>query len=456
MKKIIFLFSLTIIMGCQYPSSQRPDSRFKFIATAVAASEAAQREAREADTTPVINAPAPGHYNTPQDITITTSMTDATIYYTLDGSDPTTTSAKYTHPIGIWILTGAARTIKAIAVKSGVPNSPIATLTTGIYSMPPLKTGQTTQHRARDNGAIQSGVERSYTGPTAHSTFTSDYITRDNVTSLIWKSCPQGLTGVNCATGGLLSMNWNDANDGENGCKALNSANNGEGYAGIKNWRLPTREELATLVNFDSSITDTGAMINRTAFPGTREYTHWASQDYLPDTTKAQAVSFNHGESNGSVQVKATELNRVHCVSSALPKTYSSNFTDNGNGTIKDNATGLTWRKCVHGQSAADCSDAATVTNWDNAIDACTGDYRLPTINELQTIMNIGINGTIAIDTNYFPTGTNYRLWSSTTAPKLTGEALRTTFEIGLILRNTKGTTIVSGQNYFARCVTGP
>ena len=73
--------------------------------------------------------PAEGTFLVGQTVTISTTTTDATIYYTLDGTDPTESSAVYSTPIEV----NATTTIKAMAAASGYANSAIATATYTIH-----------------------------------------------------------------------------------------------------------------------------------------------------------------------------------------------------------------------------------------------------------------------------------------------------------------------------------
>ena len=67
--------------------------------------------------------PAAGTYGSAQQVTITCSTKESTIYYTLDGSTPTTSSTRYTGPIGV----SASLTVKALATASGLDPSPVVT-----------------------------------------------------------------------------------------------------------------------------------------------------------------------------------------------------------------------------------------------------------------------------------------------------------------------------------------
>ena len=69
-----------------------------------------------------------GSYVTPQQITISCATSGATIYYTLDGSQPTTSSKKYTGPIQI----NTNSTITAIAEASSYTASAVRSITLAI------------------------------------------------------------------------------------------------------------------------------------------------------------------------------------------------------------------------------------------------------------------------------------------------------------------------------------
>ena len=89
--------------------------------------------------------PAGGTYSSDQSVTISCATSGAVIYYTTDGTAPTTASRVY----GSAILVAGTRsvTIKAMAAKAGLPNSPVATATyaitasSALFSYPPSATG---------------------------------------------------------------------------------------------------------------------------------------------------------------------------------------------------------------------------------------------------------------------------------------------------------------------------
>lgn len=85
-------------------------------------------------TGPTVSASPPGGlYNGPQSVTLTSSSSDSTIYYTTDGSAPTQTSAIYLSPIAI----SSTTTLKFFAKDSGGNIGPIGTEVYTIDTTPP-------------------------------------------------------------------------------------------------------------------------------------------------------------------------------------------------------------------------------------------------------------------------------------------------------------------------------
>jgi hypothetical protein len=85
--------------------------------------------------TPAFSLPS-ATYSAAQIITISSPTATASIYYTTNGSTPTTSSTPYVGPITV----GATQTIKAIAVNPGFSNSAVASATYTISASPSLAT----------------------------------------------------------------------------------------------------------------------------------------------------------------------------------------------------------------------------------------------------------------------------------------------------------------------------
>lgn len=119
-------------------------------------------------------------------------------------------------------------------------------------------------------------------------------------------------------------------------------------------------------------------------------------------------------------------------------------YTDNGNGTITDNVTGLVWQK----------QDDGTLRTWDEAIAYCSGNtaglpgsgWRLPTDFELMTIVDYGTYNP-SINTTYFPNTVAASYWSSTTGANGTTSAWDVSFYYGTVYDGSKP------ANFYVRCV---
>ena len=122
----------------------------------------------------------------------------------------------------------------------------------------------------------------------------------------------------------------------------------------------------------------------------------------------------------------------------------NSAYTDNGDGTVTDNVTGLVWQKTV---------DNATRT-WYVAWDYCTHNdealpgtgWRLPSAGELMSIVYYGTYDS-AINGIAFP-GTNPSYyWSATTRADGSGDAWGVNFGYGNVNSYGKSNTL------YVRCV---
>ncbi|MBR1889879.1 MAG: M6 family metalloprotease domain-containing protein [Alloprevotella sp.] len=93
--------------------------------------------------------PVAGTYATAQDVTLTTATSGATIYYTLDGTEPTTSSTKYTGPITV----SESLTLKAIAEKDGE----ISAVSTAAYVISAVEASSKTFKRLTALSEMVSG-----------------------------------------------------------------------------------------------------------------------------------------------------------------------------------------------------------------------------------------------------------------------------------------------------------
>jgi hypothetical protein len=101
----------------------------------------------------------------------------------------------------------------------------------------------------------------------------------------------------------------------------------------------------------------------------------------------------------------------LSAVSLSLSKdAFAAPFTDNGNGTVTDQRTGLMWQQGEPGSMT-----------WGAALVHCEGlslgghtDWRLPNVKELESITD-DARYNPAIDTTYFPNAQASDYWSSTT-----------------------------------------
>ncbi len=130
-------------------------------------------------------------------------------------------------------------------------------------------------------------------------------------------------------------------------------------------------------------------------------------------------------------------------------------YTNNGNGTVTDNNTGLIWQ-----QNTADTNGSGTISSadrrtWPQAIDYCAGlshagasDWRLPSRFELLSILDYG-RFSPAINPAFIAVSWGH--WSATSYAAFPDNALIVSFEYGGSYSSYK----FSGDTFYVRCVRG-
>ena len=272
---------------------------------------------------------------------------------------------------------------------------------------------------------------------------------RDNVTGLIWE-VKQNKDDVknyanphdadneytwydsNPETNGGDAGTPGDGTDTEDFIAALNTAN----FGGHSDWRLPTRQELRSIVNYSR----VDPSIDTALFPNVVSSYYWSSTTYTyaAGTGNAWGMYFNSGYDDYGAKSNS------YCVRAVRGGQTQNRFVDNGDGTVTDASTGLMWQQAT----------APGTYTWQQALSYCEGlslaghtDWRLSTIKELESIVNLARYNP-SIDTAFPDTQSSY-YWSPTTAASCTGVAWGMNFYSGNVYGNYKS------NSYCVRAVRG-
>jgi len=275
---------------------------------------------------------------------------------------------------------------------------------TGSY--PVVDTAQDTCYD--DSGAIPcpEPVEVFYGQDAQHTSNAPDYTDNgdgtitDNITGLMWQRDPGA------------KMTWDEAVDGADAFE----------LAGYDDWRLPTVKELYSLIEFSGidpsgyGGTDTSSLVPfMDADYFDFAYGDTSAGDRIIDSQWTTSTVYNATVMNGQECFFGVNFadGRIKCYPTANKGYFtiyvrdntgygSNEFTDNGDGTITDNAAGLMWSR----------DDSGTGLNWEEVlawVEAKNAenylgysDWRLPNAKELQSIVDYSrspdVTGSAAID----------------------------------------------------------
>ena len=221
--------------------------------------------------------------------------------------------------------------------------------------------------------------------------------TQDNVTGLIWQASP-------AINNGVANTGWSTYAN----LAAYVAQVNQSALCGYSNWRLPTANELESLVDFSLTA---GAAADAFGFPVMQPDRYWSGEPRVNTTTDAWFVDFgNEGAVDYDTMTPPVSNAYTHyqviLVSAPAPvaapcATADANYTDNGDGTVTDLTTQLMWKQCPEGAQGTGCegtkiaftsvgqitSEVTTVNQ--NAATTGLGyaDWRVPTVKELGSLV---------------------------------------------------------------------
>lgn len=144
-------------------------------------------------------------------------------------------------------------------------------------------------------------IENNYDLTTSLQNNENDTVT-DTQTGLMWKKYCEGQGGSNCKADCALMFNWYDA------LEQAKNINNQGGFAGYKNWRLPSKNELKSII-CNQNIKP---MINQKIFPNTPPNIFWTSSssdssniigfDGQSVVFLADCIDFSNGDDRSAYQ----------------------------------------------------------------------------------------------------------------------------------------------------------
>ncbi len=200
---------------------------------------------------------------------------------------------------------------------------------------------------------------------------------KDNITCLVWEK-------ANPATQGT----WQASADR---CAALATGN----YAGFNDWRMPTRVEMASIVDVNNGAKGFASIFTVTSgYYGTSSW--WYETITGQNTSGFQFGYGTNGFSSNAVAMSGTN-NVARCVRGNGPGEDADVFAKEppnhytiASGEVTDNYTGLTWQQAY----------SPALMNFADAPAYCAGltlnghtGWRVPTLNELTSTVNEALVG---------------------------------------------------------------
>lgn len=234
---------------------------------------------------------------------------------------------------------------------------------------------------------------------------------QDDVTGLMWEGkADSGMRAdINTYT------NFGDGRAGD--ASSYVSSVNATGLCGFNDWRLPTADELQSIVNY--GVAYPGPTVDGNWFLNTQDWAYWTSSSYAGDSSKfAWVYYFDYGDAFNHLRDENFYVRLVRGGVGVLARYTVSNDGEE----VSDLLTGLIWRRCAEGMSVSDgaCVGSARMFTHEASLQhaaayaASTGKaWRLPNVKELSSIVDRA-RLSPAIDVAAFPGAPAGWFWSST------------------------------------------
>lgn len=241
--------------------------------------------------------------------------------------------------------------------------------------------------------------------------------------------------GDGTVTDNITGLMWQKADGGEMTFENAEVFCHNFNLGGYNDWRLPTSHELFSINNYNYL----NPALDATYFIKTQAEYWWTSDIRADDTTRVWVVNAGGGigphPKNETVSAGGTKLFHVRAVRNPYSTVFSvSHFTDNGDGTIIDNFTGLVWQKI----------QLADTITWEGALAYANSlslagktDWRLPNVKELHSLNDENLYKP-SFNKDYFINTLSGNYWSSTTMVNTATVAWDINIDYGIVSYNNK------------------
>jgi PKD repeat protein len=333
----------------------------------------------------------------------------------------------------------------------------IATVGQSVTSFAP-QDGMTGRDTDTNNTALDGALGFSFTkigasGETLPASATQWSCVKDNVTGLMWerKTTDGGLYDINKTFTHLDNTNLPQFVSGAFPTLAqINAATNSIGFkntvnadalCGATDWRLPETEELQSIADYSSALTNVLGTAWFTVSANGNSYISAAAAPALPPTDHVVFLGGTTGVQQGVTrEAQSASIRLVRGAPSSPPASPRFLVFDQ---EVFDNKTGLTWRICAEGMTYSPTGGLCTGNPFGFSHEgaliqaAAVGQgWRLPNIKELNSIVdrNFGNGDNFpALDPAGFPGATVGLFWASTPVTEFSSFAWVVDFRQGFI-----------------------